>query len=52
MSNDLIEKALIIVTKAHKGQKDKSGAPYIFHPIRVFYTKRMKKELLHCFTMS
>ncbi len=33
--NELIEKALLIALEAHKGQKDKAGAPYIFHPIRV-----------------
>ena len=31
----LLEKALKIATKAHEGQTDKAGAPYIFHPIRV-----------------
>lgn len=35
MNNNLLEKALIIATKAHEGQTDKAGAPYIFHPIRV-----------------
>lgn len=35
MNNELLEKALSIATKAHKGQVDKSGEPYIFHPIRV-----------------
>lgn len=32
---DLLSKALNIATKAHDGQIDKAGAPYIFHPIRV-----------------
>lgn len=32
---DLLSKALNIATKAHDGQTDKAGAPYIFHPIRV-----------------
>lgn len=35
MNNNLLEKALVIATKAHEGQKDKAGVPYILHPIRV-----------------
>lgn len=34
-NNELIEKALLIATKAHSGQTDKAGTAYIFHPIRV-----------------
>ncbi len=30
-----LEKALEIALSAHKGQKDKAGADYILHPIRV-----------------
>ena len=30
-----LERALQIAVHAHAGQKDKSGAAYIFHPIRV-----------------
>ena len=30
-----IERALQIAVQAHSGQKDKDGAPYILHPIRV-----------------
>jgi (p)ppGpp synthase/HD superfamily hydrolase len=29
-----IEKALQIAAKAHEGQKDKDGQPYILHPLR------------------
>jgi hypothetical protein len=29
-----LEKALQIAAKAHEGQKDKSGEPYILHPLR------------------
>ena len=31
----LLEKALRLATRAHKGQIDKAGKPYIFHLIRV-----------------
>lgn len=30
-----LERALQIAVKAHAGVKDRSGVPYIFHPIRV-----------------
>lgn len=30
-----LERALQVAVQAHAGQKDKSGASYIFHPIRV-----------------
>lgn len=32
-----IEKALQIAAKAHEGQKDKDGQPYILHPLRVMH---------------
>lgn len=31
----ILEKAIIIATKAHEGQVDKAGEPYILHSIRV-----------------
>ncbi|MBO8460127.1 MAG: GTP pyrophosphokinase [Bacteroidetes bacterium] len=34
-NKELLEKALSIAVNAHKGQVDKSGAPYIMHPVRV-----------------
>ncbi len=30
-----IEKAIEIAARAHAGQVDKAGAPYIFHPLRL-----------------
>jgi (p)ppGpp synthase/HD superfamily hydrolase len=30
-----LEKAIMIAVDAHKGQRDKAGAPYILHPLRV-----------------
>lgn len=35
MEHKLLEKALEIAVKTHKGQTDKVGCAYIFHPIRV-----------------
>lgn len=32
-----IERALQIAAKAHEGQKDKEGRPYILHPLRVMH---------------
>jgi len=31
----MLEKAMQIATKAHEGQLDKGGQPYILHPLRV-----------------
>lgn len=30
-----LDKAIAIAAKAHEGQKDKAGAPYILHPLRL-----------------
>ena len=30
-----LERAIVIATKAHVGQSDRYGQPYIFHPFRV-----------------
>lgn len=30
-----IEKAIELAARAHAGQRDKAGAPYIFHPLRL-----------------
>lgn len=46
-----LERALQIAVKAHAGAKDKSGTPYIFHPIRVMMRCRTEEAkivaLLH-----
>jgi hypothetical protein len=34
--------AIILATRAHQGQKDKAGAPYILHPLRL--TLKMSTE--------
>lgn len=30
-----LEEAILIATRAHRGQKDRGGVPYILHPLRV-----------------
>lgn len=42
--NKLLEKAIIIATKAHDGQADKAGVHYILHPIRVSNRCRTDEE--------
>jgi (p)ppGpp synthase/HD superfamily hydrolase len=37
-----LEKAISIATQAHQGQRDKAGAPYILHPLRMMM--RMESE--------
>lgn len=34
---ELLEKAISLALQAHKGQKDKGGAPYILHSLSVMY---------------
>ena len=41
---NLIEKALEIALKAHAGQTDKAGQPYILHPLRIMAKMEMEDE--------
>lgn len=38
-----LDKALEIAVKAHAGQKDKVGEPYILHPLRITIRTRMER---------
>lgn len=40
----LMNRAIIIATQAHKDQKDKSGEMYIFHPLRVMLRGQTLEE--------
>jgi (p)ppGpp synthase/HD superfamily hydrolase len=43
----LFEKAMSIATKAHEGQKDKAGAPYLLHVLRVMMRlEKMDKKIV------
>lgn len=35
----MLNKAIEIATRAHAGQVDKAGEPYILHPLRVMLTR-------------
>ena len=41
---EMLERAIDIAVSAHKGQKDRYGAPYILHPLRVMARVQSSKE--------
>ena len=42
----LIKKALDVCFEAHKDQKDKTGLPYIYHPIHLAYNVESEYEII------
>jgi (p)ppGpp synthase/HD superfamily hydrolase len=41
---ELLERAIAIAVEAHRGQKDRYGAPYILHPLRVMQRMATVRE--------
>jgi len=41
-----IEQAIQIALQAHKGQRDKAGAPYILHPLRLMLRMQNEQEMI------
>ncbi len=41
-----LEKAIAIACKAHNGKKDKAGASYILHPLRVMMRMDSPREMM------
>lgn len=39
-----IEEAIRIAVEAHRGQKDRAGAPYILHPLRMMFRLQTDAE--------
>jgi (p)ppGpp synthase/HD superfamily hydrolase len=39
-----LERAIEIAVSAHKGQIDKSGNPYILHPLRIMFSLESEEE--------
>jgi (p)ppGpp synthase/HD superfamily hydrolase len=42
----MLDKAILIAAQAHLGQKDKSGAPYILHPLRMMLRFKSEAEMI------
>ena len=42
----LLKRAIEIAIEAHKGQKDRTGAPYILHPLRVMLRLESDTEMI------
>lgn len=41
-----IEDAILIAAEAHKGEKDKAGAAYILHPLRMMMRMKTEAEMM------
>ena len=41
-----LEDAILIAVQAHRGQKDKAGTPYIFHPLRLMLHMETETEMM------
>lgn len=41
-----VEKAIAMATEAHAGQYDKSGQPYILHPLRLMFRFEGQAEMI------
>lgn len=41
-----LERAIAIAVQAHQGQRDKAGAPYILHPLRLMMRMQTEAEMI------
>lgn len=42
----MLDKAIAIAAQAHRGQKDRTGAPYILHPLRMMFRFGSETEMI------
>lgn len=42
----ILERAIAIAVQAHQGQRDKAGAPYILHPLRLMMRMQTEAEMI------
>lgn len=47
-----LQAMLLLATNKHHGQLDKSGQPYILHPLAVMYLLNSKDEELQCIALG
>lgn len=52
MKGELLHKMLMLASYKHAGQLDKSGQPYILHPIAVMYLLYTTDEELQCMALG
>ncbi len=45
-TNEKLERAIQIAVEAHKGQLDKSGKPYVLHPLRVMLRMSTPEQMM------
>ena len=41
-----LESAILLAVQSHQGQRDKGGAPYILHPLRMMLRMRSEVEMM------
>ena len=42
----MLDKAITIAAQAHLGQKDRTGAPYILHPLKMMFRLESEVEMI------
>lgn len=51
-TGELLSKMLLLATNSHHGQFDKSGKPYILHPLAVMQLLKTDDEELQCIALG
>ena len=51
-NGEMLSNMLVLATNAHAGQFDKSGSPYILHPLKVMHYLKTDDEELNCIALG